>query len=63
MGELNRDKGSVVVRGTIAYYSQTPFVLSDSIKQNILFGHRYEPEYVLLSPRKGIFTHPNELDG
>lgn len=46
MGELNRDKGSVVVRGTIAYYNQNPFVLSDSIKQNILFGHRYEAEYV-----------------
>lgn len=44
MGELHRDKGSVVVRGSIAYYNQSPFVLSDSIKQNILFGHHYDHE-------------------
>ncbi|KAJ9104123.1 hypothetical protein QFC19_004107 [Naganishia cerealis] len=45
LGELVKDQGSVVVRGSIAYYSQSPFVLSDSIKQNILFGHRYDPEF------------------
>lgn len=44
VGELHRDKGSVVVRGSIAYYNQSPFVLSDSIKQNILFGHHYDHE-------------------
>ncbi|KAJ9099303.1 hypothetical protein QFC21_004184 [Naganishia friedmannii] len=53
LGELHRDKGSVVVRGSIAYYNQNPFVLSDSIKQNILFGHRYDPE---LSPEQFAFS-------
>lgn len=31
--------------GSIAYCPQSPWILNGSIKQNILFGHKYDPEF------------------
>ena len=44
MGELPASKGSVVVKGTIGYVSQQPWIFSGSVRQNILFGQRYDAE-------------------
>ena len=32
-------KGLLCVNGTIAYVAQNPLILSDSIKNNIIFGN------------------------
>jgi ABC-type transport system involved in cytochrome bd biosynthesis fused ATPase/permease subunit len=40
MGETKLVKGSVSVKGTIAYVEQEPFILSSSVKDNILLGKK-----------------------
>ena len=42
LGDLHRKSGSVTVRGKIAYVAQQPWVMNASVKQNIIFGHRYD---------------------
>jgi len=44
MGETIKTKGDVKVNGSIAYVEQEPFILSDSVKNNILFGQEYNKE-------------------
>lgn len=35
--------GTASVRGSLAYFAQTPFILNATVKDNILFGHTEEP--------------------
>jgi ABC-type transport system involved in cytochrome bd biosynthesis fused ATPase/permease subunit len=35
---MNNESSNVSVNGTIAYANQTPWILNDSVKNNILFG-------------------------
>lgn len=42
LGEMTRSEGSVIVRGEIAYFAQSSFVLSASIKNNIVFNHKFD---------------------
>ncbi|KAJ6130455.1 Metal resistance protein YCF1 [Penicillium capsulatum] len=45
LGELWRNKGEVVVRGRVAYVAQAPWVMNASVRENIVFGHRWDPEF------------------
>lgn len=45
VGEMTRTDGKVIVRGDIAYFSQSSFVLSATIKENIVFGHRFDSDF------------------
>ena len=38
LGEVRRLSGQVAVRGKVAYFPQTPFIMNDTVKGNILFG-------------------------
>lgn len=42
LGELKRVAGSVSVKGKTAYFPQTPFIMNDTVRGNILFGRRNE---------------------
>ncbi|TYJ52875.1 hypothetical protein B9479_006510 [Cryptococcus floricola] len=42
LGEMTRSDGSVTVRGEIAYFSQNSWILSATVKDNIVFGHRFD---------------------
>ncbi|KAK3702318.1 hypothetical protein RRG08_008706 [Elysia crispata] len=42
LGELSVQSGSVNVRGKIAYVSQNPWIFSGSVRQNILFGNKFD---------------------
>ncbi|XP_018010740.1 ATP-binding cassette sub-family C member 4-like [Hyalella azteca] len=44
LGELPELHGSVDVSGKIAYAAQEPWLFSDSVRQNILFGEKYNPQ-------------------
>ena len=46
LGEMTRSEGSVKVRGDIAYFSQSSWILSATIKDNIIFGHRFDQEFL-----------------
>lgn len=40
--ELPQTEGSVKVRGKISYTSQQPWVFSASLRQNIVFGNKFD---------------------
>jgi ATP-binding cassette subfamily C (CFTR/MRP) protein 1 len=42
LGDLWKIKGDVVLRGKVAYVAQTPWIMNDSFKENIVFGHRFD---------------------
>jgi ATP-binding cassette subfamily C (CFTR/MRP) protein 4 len=39
LGETRKTRGVLSVKGSVAYYDQTPTVVSGSVKDNILFGN------------------------
>lgn len=43
LGEMTRSEGSVSLRGDVAYFSQNSWILSATVKDNIIFGHRFDP--------------------
>jgi ABC-type multidrug transport system fused ATPase/permease subunit len=45
LGELYKSDGEVIVRGRIAYVAQAPWVMNASVRENIVFGHRWDPEF------------------
>lgn len=45
LGDLWKIKGDVVVHGRIAYVAQQPWVMNASVKENIVFGHRWDPHF------------------
>lgn len=42
LGDLHKVEGEVEVRGSVAYVAQQPWVMNASVKENILFGHRWD---------------------
>ena len=49
LGDLWKASGQVIVRGQIAYVAQTPWVMNTSVKENIVFGHRWDPDFYNLT--------------
>ena len=45
LGDLYKIKGEVVMRGTAAYVAQSPWVMNASVRENIVFGHRWDPTF------------------
>ncbi|BGP00216.1 hypothetical protein NBRC10513v2_004440 [Rhodotorula toruloides] len=45
LGEMNKVDGQVTVRGTVAYCAQQPWIMGGTVKQNITFGYRFDPEF------------------
>ena len=45
LGDLWKLNGEVVVRGRIAYVAQQPWVMNASVKENVVFGHRWDPAF------------------
>ncbi|KAL9092720.1 MAG: hypothetical protein Q9159_000618 [Coniocarpon cinnabarinum] len=43
LGNLWKNKGEVLVRGAVAYVAQSSWIMNASVKENILFGHRWDP--------------------
>lgn len=48
LGDLWKIKGQVVLHGTVAYVAQSPWVMNASVKENIVFGHRWVGLLLLL---------------
>ncbi|KAK3717789.1 ATP-binding cassette glutathione S-conjugate transporter ycf1 [Vermiconidia calcicola] len=45
LGDLYKIKGEVVMRGASAYVAQSPWVMNASARENIVFGHRWDPTF------------------
>ncbi|CAH7687177.1 hypothetical protein PPACK8108_LOCUS21917, partial [Phakopsora pachyrhizi] len=44
LGEMYKISGRVELRGRVAYAAQTPWLLSATVRENILFGHSFDEE-------------------
>lgn len=45
LGDLWKEKGTVRVNGNIAYVAQQPWIMNATVKENIIFGHRYDSNF------------------
>lgn len=45
LGDLHKLQGEIQVHGSVAYVAQVPWIVNATIKENILFGHKYDPEF------------------
>lgn len=45
LGDLFRVKGFATVHGTIAFVSQVAWIMNGTVKENILFGHKYDADF------------------
>ncbi|KAJ1734431.1 ABC transporter C member 13, partial [Coemansia sp. Benny D160-2] len=44
-GEIEKTKGTGAVFGTIAYMEQKPIIIDETVRDNILFGRKYDKEH------------------
>lgn len=49
LGELHKQSGSVTIKGSVAYVSQEMWLTNSTLRDNILFGHRYDPVFYSLT--------------
>ncbi|CCH58178.1 hypothetical protein TBLA_0A03800 [Henningerozyma blattae CBS 6284] len=45
LGDLFRVKGFATVHGDVAYVSQVPWIMNGTVKENILFGHKFDKKF------------------
>ncbi|KAK3117808.1 ATP-binding cassette glutathione S-conjugate transporter ycf1 [Teratosphaeriaceae sp. CCFEE 6253] len=45
LGDLYKIKGEVVLRGSSAYVAQSPWIMNASVRENIVFGYRWDPAF------------------
>lgn len=45
LGELHKKSGIVTTRGTIAYIAQTPWIMNATVRDNIVFGHKFDGSF------------------
>jgi ATP-binding cassette subfamily C (CFTR/MRP) protein 1 len=45
LGDLWKMNGEVVLRGKTAYVPQSAWVMNASVRENIVFGHRWDPQF------------------
>jgi ABC-type transport system involved in cytochrome bd biosynthesis fused ATPase/permease subunit len=41
-GEMERLRGHIGIKGTVAYVPQQPWVQNESVRNNIVFGQRFD---------------------
>ncbi|KAJ2812245.1 hypothetical protein H4S07_001528, partial [Coemansia furcata] len=44
LGDMIKSAGSVTVRGSLAYVPQQAWIMNATLRDNILFGHQFDPE-------------------
>ncbi|ETM41303.1 hypothetical protein L914_12915, partial [Phytophthora nicotianae] len=62
LGEMHKMEGSVFVRGRVAYYSQETWIQNMTIRDNILFGLRYnKKKYAQVVAACGLLVDLKQL--
>ncbi|KMU72653.1 bile pigment transporter 1 [Coccidioides immitis RMSCC 3703] len=49
LGDLWKINGEVIMRGRVAYVAQQAWVMNASVRENIVFGHRWDPHFYNLT--------------
>ncbi|ORX44613.1 multi drug resistance-associated protein MRP [Hesseltinella vesiculosa] len=45
LGDIHKDHGSVILRGSVAYVPQQAWLMNATVRENIVFGHRLDPVF------------------
>ncbi|KAI9475895.1 MAG: multi drug resistance-associated protein MRP [Benjaminiella poitrasii] len=45
LGDTIKINGRAILRGSVAYVPQQPWVMNATLRDNIVFGHRWDPEF------------------
>ncbi|KAI1196656.1 metal resistance protein YCF1 [Nemania serpens] len=45
LGDLWKIEGDVRINGAVAYVAQQPWIMNATVKENIVFGHRYDSNF------------------
>lgn len=45
LGDIWKIHGEIVLHGSIAYVAQQPWVMNATVRDNIVFGHRWDPHF------------------
>ncbi|OBA20261.1 hypothetical protein METBIDRAFT_44026 [Metschnikowia bicuspidata var. bicuspidata NRRL YB-4993] len=45
LGDLYKLDGEAKIHGSVAYVSQVPWIINGTVRENILFGHKYDPQF------------------
>jgi ABC-type multidrug transport system fused ATPase/permease subunit len=45
LGDTVKTDGQVILRGSVAYVPQQPWVMNATLRDNIVFGHRWDPTF------------------
>ncbi|KAJ1981339.1 hypothetical protein H4R34_002105 [Dimargaris verticillata] len=45
LGDMEKSAGTIKLRGQVAYAPQQPWIMNATLRENILFGHRYDPHF------------------
>jgi len=45
LGDMCKVNGTVTIHGSTAYVAQQPWVLNATVRDNVIFGHRWDPEF------------------
>ncbi|KAJ3220874.1 hypothetical protein HK099_003938 [Clydaea vesicula] len=45
LGEMYKSSGQVILRGSVAYIPQNAWIMNASLRENILFGKRYDEKF------------------
>lgn len=45
LGDIWKIHGEIVIHGSVAYVAQQPWVMNATIRDNIVFGHRWDPHF------------------
>lgn len=45
LGDIWKIHGEIVLHGSVAYVAQQPWVMNATIRDNIVFGHRWDPHF------------------
>ncbi len=45
LGEVVPKEGSINIQGTVSYAAQEPWLFSDTLRENILFGKAYDAKW------------------
>lgn len=45
LGDIWKIHGEIVMHGSVAYVAQQPWIMNDTVRDNIVFGHRWDPHF------------------